>query len=223
MKKCHYNYLIKEEGMKVLDVKSGMPVPYFEVNQQLDILSHSEHASSLFASVLNFLSLVDTGSKKKVMNQLLSKTDMQSFECNLRTFHNPLTLFQIYAQWDDGIGKIVCIEKETEYRQATHILHKLREQLHSADFHDYENQMRKDLLPLLNVNVSDLNRLSLSEYSGSLADIPTKIETVLDLLSVLRPELIEIGKSDYLDLITNELTNIRAIIHYLLAVVPEET
>ncbi|MDT8859578.1 hypothetical protein N0O92_04975 [Alkalihalobacillus sp. MEB130] len=195
-----------------------VPVPMFKVNRQLEIVSTSQKAQEFFHSSSSFLELVDAESKQKVYNFLLSPTSNESFELNMKTRSNPFGLFQIYVQWEEEFGYVVCIEKDKEYQKSNQILHRLREQLHSIDFHEYEANIRKELLPsILNVKLSDLNRLSLSEYVGSLEDIPTKVDTVLDILSVLRPELIEAGKSEYLDIVTRELTDISSIIHYLLA------
>ncbi|GAE37350.1 hypothetical protein [Halalkalibacter akibai] len=199
-----------------------IPIPIFKVNRQLDIIENSNQVTKIFEPASNFLVLVDEGSQKKVSHLLLEETT-RSFETNLRTLTNPISLFQLYVSWEgEGTsGYVVCMEKESDYLLSTQTLHKLREELHSVDFKRYEAELRKEMLPsLLNINLSDLSRLSLNEYAGSLEDIPAKIDTVLDLISVLRPELIEIGKSDYLDLVTTELTSISAIIHYLIAVSP---
>ncbi|GAE26334.1 hypothetical protein JCM9140_2385 [Halalkalibacter wakoensis JCM 9140] len=197
----------------------AVPVPMFQLDKHFNILSSSKAAEQVFLPASNFLTLVDDESKNKVTNFLVDPLKQQdSIEVNLQTYDNPFSLFQLFIEWENEIGSLICIEKDDEYQRSTQILHRLREQLQSIDFHEYEAHIRKELLPaILNVKLSDLHRLSLSEYSGSLKDVPSKIDTTLDLISVLRPELIEIGKSEYLDLITNELTDISSIIHYLLA------
>ncbi len=197
------------------------PVPYFIMDKQLTIKDASNEASERFPiSTSSFLDLVDSESQQKVIH-LLTKRESAVFEANMKTKENPLSLFDLYPKWVNDSCHLICIEKAENIHHIMQLIHRLREQLDQTNFDEYTSNMKRDIIPsILNINMNDMNRLSITNASGRVEEIPNKVESIQELISIFRPDLIEVGKSDYLEIIDRHLDEILAISHYLIAITP---
>jgi hypothetical protein len=199
---------------------SSLPVPFFKIKQDSMIVEQSLLATEQFPHVIYFHDLIDEGSKEKIKT-LLNGPYPNRVELNMTTNTQPFMLFDLYIAKAEETIDIVCISKEDTSNQALVQLHKIREQLEALDFQSLDIRLVEELFPLAtDQSLTDLNRLSIYNYSGSFKEIPAKLEAIEGLLSILKPELIEIGKHEYTDHISKELDDIKGIVYYALALTP---
>ncbi|WP_078554160.1 hypothetical protein [Bacillus alkalicellulosilyticus] len=202
------------------DLLENHPVPFFILDNNLIIKSLSNTAKAVFPEANSFMELVDLESRNKVSSFLNQKYNNQ-FEVNLITKSDPLALFNLYSNWDEGTLLIVCIEKTENVHHIMQLIYRLREQLEQTNFEQYSTELKRDLIPtILNVDLRDMNRLAITDVSGRLEDLPQKLEMIQELNSIIKPDLIESGKSEYMELIEKHLEEVGAIIHYIIAIAP---
>lgn len=203
----------------MLNLLNELPLPIFLLNKNLEILKASPLANSTFPSATNFMEVVDEGSKSKFYN---SVWEHSKFEVNLITYENPIAIFEVYIYWNENsMATVACIKKTEETQQTLTALQKIREQLIHTNFHEFNAELKRDILPtLFHIQLDDLKRLSLSEPNIKIQDIPKKIEVIKEFISLVKPDLIELGKSDIVEILSKELDEILTITHYFIAAQP---
>ncbi|KAA0547346.1 hypothetical protein FZW96_10740 [Bacillus sp. BGMRC 2118] len=204
-----------------MDHINMLPVPYFIIDEQYTIVKKSPVTTSMFQASDNFLQLIDHESKEKVTRQLHQTKPGSSFEANMIAPDNTITLVDLYPQFDEHTKEthVICIGQTPKYNEVSSIMKQLREQLIVTDFTHYDKKLRKQLLPsIMNYGLSDIQKYEFLNSSSNIKDIPPKIETIGDLLSIIRPDIIESGKSEYIELILNEMNDLKQIVENLITV-----
>ncbi|WP_226670924.1 hypothetical protein [Metabacillus litoralis] len=198
----------------------NIPVPVFILNSQLFILNSSIKARTMFTYQDHFLELVDVDSKNKVSFFLQSK-EKEKFEANLVTSENELELFELYLkQTSDRKLYVVCIPLKDNLKKVSHQVHMLREQLMVTDKDKLEYHQRKEIISLFQPFLNDTDLYHLTSSSDHLKVLPSKLEKIQDLLSLIRPDIIESGKSDHYEIIVDELNDLRSSIDFYLTLMP---
>jgi len=198
----------------------NVPVPAFILNEDFQILTASDMAKKLFSSHSNFLKLVDIDSQNKV-SFFLTSNDKEKFEANMITASNELELFEIYLRKNASNDLyVVCIPLKENLKKVSHQVHMLREQLMVTDKDKLEQHHRKEIISLFQPFLNDTDLYHLTSSSDNLKALPSKLEKIQDLLSLLRPDIIESGKSDQFELILDELSDLRSSIDFYLTLMP---
>ncbi|TXC89826.1 hypothetical protein FS935_15810 [Metabacillus litoralis] len=198
----------------------NVPVPVFILNSQLDILQTSSVVRKLFPSQRNFLQLVDIDSKNKV-SYFLQSNEKEKFEANLITCDDEIELFELYqTKTHDENLYVVCIPLKDNLKKVSHQVHMLREQLMVTDKDKLEYHHRKEILSLFQPFLNDTDLYHLTSSSDNLKALPNKLEKIEDLLSLIRPDIIESGKSDHYEVIIDELNDLRSSIDFYLTLMP---
>ncbi len=198
----------------------SIPVPVFILDIELNILDCSSISKTIFSKRKNFLDIVDNDSKNKV-NYFLSTKEKQKFEANIITADNELELFEIYVTENhEGYLYIVCIPLKEDFKKVSHQVHLLREQLMVTDRDRLEQHQRKEIISLFQPFLTDTDLYNLISSSDNMKELPGKLEKIQDLLSLLRPDIIESGKSAHYEIIIDELNDLRSSIDFYITLLP---
>ncbi|MEB1807482.1 MAG: hypothetical protein LPK26_09300 [Bacillaceae bacterium] len=178
----------------------NIPVPYFIVNHELKILETSNTAEKEFPVVASFLDLIDPGSKEKVI-QLLENDDETSAEVNMETLEDKAVLYELFFKKEQMKYHVVTIKKSNNYYLVQKEINQLREQLELTNsqmtaFPFYEEQ-RGDSLKSKGTNSSIIHN---------------KLNTIEEVLRIVRPDFIENYKSEYIDLLLEQVNEIKDLI-----------
>lgn len=127
---------------------TNIPIPYFQINREYEILNRSKLAQEQFPNVEGFLELVDGDSLEKAERTLQTYSRETKFELVMKTFHSPFTLFEVRLSWDmDDTCEIICIEKSSENEKLSLQIDRLRARLQNTDFEllDKKNELEAAL------------------------------------------------------------------------------
>ncbi|OZT13947.1 hypothetical protein CHN50_05110 [Priestia aryabhattai] len=174
-----------------MSMLKSAPVPYFTVDRNLKILNRSKLAMTTFASVDNFLEVVDTFSKEKAKKYLrteyIAKDDnekkenrkrttlleekeytAQKVELVLQTEQSPYALFECFIQWDEGVGHLVCLHQDERIKELTKMVQAHQKRLAHTDFELLQQKER------LEASLKRIKQLSASfiKLSEKVALIP---------------------------------------------------
>ncbi|WLR51138.1 hypothetical protein LC040_18540 [Bacillus tianshenii] len=111
-----------------------LPYPYFKVDKDFIILSASKLAQEQFASSEQFLSLIDDESKGKAVQVLGGSVEREETELVMHTNDSPVALFTVSIQWENEVGHVICIEKDSQIADLTALVQKHRHRLAETDF-----------------------------------------------------------------------------------------
>jgi hypothetical protein len=198
----------------------NVPVPVFILNSQLDVIESSSMSQHIFSRSKNFLDLVDYESRNKVQ-YFLSTKEKEKFKANMITSENSLELFELYIKQNhDGLLYVVSIPLRENLKKVSHQVNMLREQLTVTDKNQLEQRHRKEIISLFQPFLTDSDIYNLISSSDNMKDLPRKLEKIQDLLSLLRPDIIESGKSAHFEVIIDELNELRSSIDFYLTLMP---
>ncbi|BFJ00651.1 hypothetical protein MMB68_07505 [Priestia sp. Y58] len=142
-----------------------VPVPYFLVDTEFNILEWSQQSGHLFKPSANFLDLVDVFSQEKARKFLsLRQKDsrelsvdephdeqtlvqsrgqaIQKVELVMQTNDSPYSLFECLIQWDGDVGHLVCIRQDERIQELTSLVQDHRKRLADTDFELLEQKER---------------------------------------------------------------------------------
>ncbi|MGW9019197.1 hypothetical protein [Priestia megaterium] len=107
-----------------------IPVPYFKLNSDGEILRHSKEAMTFFTPANHFLELVHLDDRLLARQLLVQTTSSTSIRVSLKlTIHHDLYgLFACTVKWEDNIGHLVCTETTAEVMKVEKQL-KVKEQV----------------------------------------------------------------------------------------------
>ncbi|MDN4523113.1 hypothetical protein [Fictibacillus fluitans] len=156
-----------------------MPIPYFEIDEQLNILSRSDKSCETFTTKENFLDLVDLESREKAIFLLVSEKLTHEIELVLQTLNSPYSLFSCSINWDDGVGHLVCIEQTGKLKALESKVEQQCKRLAETDFEllEQKEQLEQSLKRVLELSA---NFIRLSEHAG-----------LVPLTGELSPQLIQ--------------------------------
>ncbi|SHR61343.1 cyclic nucleotide-binding protein [Mycobacteroides abscessus subsp. abscessus] len=185
------------------------PFPFFVVDQDFTIIGVSEETQLQFPNAMNFLELVDLGSRKKAERFLKPVFAKTKVELNLVRKDFTLTLFDVYTQWEDENRLYVfCIEKQESIQQIQTIIRKLETQLESENLTllEKQEQLEATLRRMEQVVMKHENLSSLGKIASIVAgDLKKPLVSIRGFLQLLKPYLIETGKDHYADIALEEV------------------
>lgn len=197
-----------------------LPFPYFLVDRKLKIVSVSKCTYNLFDAEANFLDIVGIGSKKKAAKFILDTPSITKIELNLKTKSNPMTLYDVYIQYE---GKnyihIFCIDKEESVDQIYQAVKTLEGDLLYANLSLLEKheQLEKSLQQMKEIAINHESFATAGQLAASIAhEISSPLTSVKGILQLLKPHLIDIGKGHYADVALEELNRANDIIYEFL-------
>ncbi|MCQ6267306.1 hypothetical protein M1K46_16845 [Fictibacillus sp. WQ 8-8] len=155
-----------------------MPIPYFEIDKEMNILAQSDKSVETFCNKGNFLDIVDLESREKALIFLVSKKRQQEIELVLQTAHSPYSLFSCSIHWNEGIGYLVCIEQTDKLKNLESKIEKQCKRLAETNFEllEQKEQLEQSLKRILELSA---HFIKLSDSVG-----------LVPLTGELNPELI---------------------------------
>ncbi|MBD8070156.1 two-component system sensor histidine kinase NtrB [Bacillus sp. PS06] len=203
----------------------AIPFPYFLMDEEFNILSVSEEVNNHFPRVTNFLDLVDYGSKNKVkrfMNPVIHKTKL---EINLLTKHQPISLYDVYIQWDqDKRLNVFCIEKQNYVEQIQSFLSKLEKQLSDENLSllEKKEELERSLKKMEQIVTEHDSLANLGKLvTGIAEELRRPLISIKGFLQLLKPHLIDIGKEHYVNVALDEINQANHLIfQYLSTTMP---
>ncbi|MEM5015000.1 ATP-binding protein [Metabacillus indicus] len=197
-----------------------IPFPYFLVDRKLNIVSVSRCTFTIFDEELNFLDVVGIGSKKKAAKFILDTPSITKIELNLKTKSNPMTLFDVYIQYEGkNFIHIFCIDKEESVDQIYQAVKTLEGDLLYANLNllEKQEQLEKSLQQMKEIAIKQDSLATVGQIAASIAhEIRNPLTSVKGFLQLLKPHLIEIGKGHYADVALEELNRANEIIYEFL-------
>lgn len=109
----------------------SMPLPTFRIDRALNILECSDSASRRFGNKLNLESIVDEGSRRKLI-----KLQQQSItvEMTLLTVMLKPEAFTVAVQWNEEEAYVQCVELDRKLARLEQMVHQQQMRLAEADF-----------------------------------------------------------------------------------------
>ncbi|MCG1020186.1 hypothetical protein [Sutcliffiella horikoshii] len=175
-----------------------IPVPYLKLTEDFQIVNVSKPVTHLFHPVSSFLDLVDIDSRSKI-KRILSIPSPGKMELNLKTTDSPTSLFTVYFNYQkkEKLIHLVCLDETSSYTNVQMEYQQWRQQIQTRDWND--------VVP----NPTELEP-ELTEFNRKQAE--RKINTINDLLGIIKEDLSEAGKLEYIKLIQSELEDIKGIL-----------
>ncbi|MDR7072419.1 hypothetical protein [Fictibacillus barbaricus] len=155
-----------------------MPLPYFEVDEKLNVLARSDKSVELFNQINNFLDIVDLESREKAV-KFLSKPYGKEIELVLTTAHSPYSLFSCSICWNEGIGYLLCVEQTEKIKELEDRIEKQCNRLAETNYEllTQKEHLEQSLKRILELSA---NFIKLSESVG-----------LVPLTGELHPDLFE--------------------------------
>ncbi len=127
-----------------------LPLPYFLIDAEYNILANSAASEGIFSVGKNFLELVDWESHNKMKSLFVDKVNKVEGELIMKTKYSPYALFDININWHEHKGHIICIEKDHRLSELETIVEKHRIRLAATDLEllEKKEQVEKSLLEI---------------------------------------------------------------------------
>ncbi|MCM3029194.1 hypothetical protein [Niallia sp. MER 6] len=188
---------------------SLMPMPFFLINDRYSILARSNASKARFFAADSFLELVDLESCEKTIAFLTDSHGKTSMEANMKTSEG-LALCQIQYTYDSANKHyyIVCHFIDSQYINLSYELNQLREALLKLQ----AGQDIKIMPPVLKQDKESLDHLQNLDTKKKLDKVKRSTSTIVDLLGVISPLIIEDGKGEYSEMIYDELYEIKSLV-----------
>jgi len=153
------------------------------------------------------MDLVDKESRDKIIAFLANKQGKTAIEANLKTGEG-VALYHIQYSFEPAKKHyyIICHLIDSHYINLSYELNQLRVALH----HLQADQDIKITSPTIKKDERSLDQLHNIETKKKLDKIKRSTSTVVDLLGVISPLIIEDGKGDYMEMIYDELYEIKS-------------
>jgi hypothetical protein len=197
------------------DEEERFPLPYVRIDRDFAILYRSTEAKARFREAASFLEWVDAGSLAKATAGLrppeapraggaASPSPARRVELNLLQGGGDRALYEVHQAWDgDGVGHLALVPSQANMERLVKSVAELRDWSRHA-------------MPPLSVQAAPApvappppQRPAAapqpSRAAESMRELIRHLDTVRDLLSLVRNDLIEVGKDAYERLILEQL------------------
>lgn len=188
-----------------------IPIPFFQISKDYRIIDKSPPCNHFFNCTKNFLELIDSESLDKFKTYLLEKNFHDSVEINMVTKNNPPTLFRVNASFhvEENQYYIFCQPFHDQYINLQYELFQLKESIVNMDEQAYKNL---EQYSLSQSDSTSLEKVIQIDTSKRLDSIRRSTSSIMDLLGVMTNIMIENDKSDYLELVYDELRDIKSLV-----------
>ena len=152
-----------------------LPLPYFLIDRDYNILDFSRVSSETFYIGKNFLDLIDGESQRKTRTILGNLESRATGELIMKTKESPYALFDISVNWNENQGHIICIEKDHRLIELEGIVEKHRKRLADTNLELLEKKelVEKTLYEIKNLScpfIKLTNNMALVPLFGNLDD-----------------------------------------------------
>lgn len=176
-----------------------LPIPFFVVDGDFTIVARSRSADQTFTHSVTFIELVDEGSHDKAKQFLTGQEQHTVVELHLTDDESEVTLYDIHQSWHEGRGFLACIKKQRSVDALRHALLEIRERLDEGPGPTDEEKVLR-LVPFQKNRdgadpTTQLQLVRLASMVGMLAE----------LLNMLRPELADVGKIEFADMLQSQI------------------
>lgn len=165
-----------------------LPVPYFIIDVNLDILECSALAEEQFPVRASLLDILDEGSRSKAIKLIQPTRHRLVVELNFLDRAGAVSLYEVYQSWQEA-GTIVCIPRQSRINQISDTVREIQ-QWSKRDQPQERTERYGDNEELDRARSRELRRC---------------LVTMMDILTVIRPSLIEADKSEYADLLVEQI------------------
>ncbi|MCM3544110.1 hypothetical protein [Priestia megaterium] len=185
-----------------------IPVPMFLLNKDNEIIEFTPSVTKNFPPVQNFLDLVDEDSQEKVKRALQGKEEVQ-IEVNMRTFSNPVALFDFHFEPEayHSLHAVCCYPIHEHMMSVQSTLQQFRSMLMQDS-----SQVNQDF-SVRETDVETARKMQLVDLQRHFREMKTNVLTIQDLLSIIRSDVIEAGKGEYIELVSTHLFDIQDVIN----------
>ncbi len=181
-----------------------IPVPYFILDQDFTIIETSKVTSRDFPIVSSFLDIIDEESQAKFTGLLTSQS--ASGEVNMTTIEGKAVLFDLYFNQVNNFIHIVAIKKSSEYLLVQSQMVQLREQMGMISVDTSES-----FLANFDKGVStSIPNQEPKDYDA--VNVQNRLQTIEEILRMVRPDFIENYKSDYIELLLEQVSELKRLI-----------
>ena len=206
----------------------SVPFPGFILDKHMNVLAATELAIEQFPTITNFTEIIDIGSKKKFTNFFTPSIPLSNVEINLLNKHNKLLLYDIHIVWEtEDRVNVFCIEKQNSLEQIHKMISKLEEKLlrGSISLQEEQEELREMLKKMEHiVTMSNDNFSNFTKLTQTIAlDLQKPLLKVRGFLQLMKPTMIESGKSHYAKIALDEINMANNLIYqYLNTNTPSE-
>ncbi|MBB3108597.1 hypothetical protein FHS18_000625 [Paenibacillus phyllosphaerae] len=173
-----------------------IPTPLFLVDPTLSILDANLAARRVFelSESASFTDLLDPGSLTKASRMLNPEAVARhAVELNMRPREGGTVLFDVQPAWhDNGQGWLLCHPKSVELDRIESMVSFI------------SRQLKEDDAPGMSPSYPAPAPARFTR-SGKLTDAQSSVTVALELLELLRSDMIELHKEDFLNVIISQL------------------
>ena len=176
----------------VMREANDIPVPYFEIAADYRIRAVSAAASAQFPPATDWRELLAAGSRDKAAALVTPSHSGMRVELNLRTAGLAAALYDVYQSWSEaGIGRLVCIGRQHRFDASSEQLRLLRESLErGGEAGSGRTEPVRQPEPVARPGEREVR---------------AALETIGELVELLRPSLAELHKAEYADSIQAQI------------------
>ena len=168
-------------------LKTGLAIPIYAINAELEIIKANETAKLVLASAQTILDVIEEESRPKAVINLLRFEPIKALEINVLSSSGSIVLADLYVAWSEGeIGEVLIIEKDKAVEKVSEQLISLRTRLNDTNFELLEAKENAEELLHENIKLSS----PFIEVTDTIALIPiyggldqTKTELIAAKLS----------------------------------------
>ncbi|ANU17753.1 hypothetical protein BBI11_12250 [Planococcus maritimus] len=122
------------------------PLPAFQLNNSFEVIDYSFEAEQLFGKSVEFLELLDEGSREKAQRMLNTQATRKPIELNFITAAG-FFLADVYHRWNSDFSlNLVLVPKDGQMAAITAQLVRLRSRLKETDYELLKEKERSDAL-----------------------------------------------------------------------------
>ena len=193
---------------------SDIPLPFFQLTNKFAIIDMSPKSLYFFNQTNNFLELVDPESQEKFITYLHEKDIHYSMEINMVTKKNPPSLFTIEYTYivEKEEYYVFCHPYNEQYINLQYELYQLKESIVHINEQEFRNI---EHYTLSHSDSNSIEKVIKIDSNKKLDSIKRSTSSIIDLLGVITNIIIEDGKTEYLELMYNELSEIKSLVDEL--------
>ncbi|MCT2536660.1 ATP-binding protein [Aquibacillus koreensis] len=206
---------------------SNVPFPYLNLDSDLNILGISNETMSHFPNADNFLDLVDLDSRKKATKFIKPNLQNVKIELNMMTMDQPITLYDIFVQWDDeNTVNVFCIKKQESIVQIQEIVQRIEDRMIHGNLTTTQQQeeLEQTLQKMEEIISQQDDQNTLSTLLHTLAtEVKEPLSNVKGFINLMKTEMVDPDDSYYAEVALDELEKANNIIYqFIVASSPPE-
>ncbi|KSU86352.1 hypothetical protein AS180_19070 [Priestia veravalensis] len=186
--------LVSGGNMTSLSLEA-IPVPLFIVDKSGQIIDFTPSVTKMFLPASDIADIIDKDSHEK-LKTLVREREEKRVEINMITFDNPVALFDVYYKPEayNNQDVFICYPVHEYMTNMQSTLNQFRSMT------TQEPEHAKQTLTVIEEDQDTILQLYSLSSKRQLREMKTNVKTVLDLLTIIYPDVIEAEKAEYFDL-----------------------